>query len=410
MGYMKNTISGFSWQTVLRFATIITILVKTMFIARILTPNDFGLFALIAITLGIAEATTETGVNLTIIQSKQSIKYFIDSAWVIAIVRGFIIGIIMVLMGVLMSKFYNESSLKILIAIAALVPVIKGFINPSIVLFHKNLQFFKDSAFRFTVILFETTATVLLAFAFKSVVALVFGLLVGGLFEVFLSFMVFKDKPSFVYIPNRAKVILSNAKGLTISAALSYINENIDDFLLGKIIGTHSLGLYHNAYSLGHKVNYDFAKSAHHSILPVFTKIAEERTRLKKAFLKSIVVTTIIVVGLSMPLLIAPEFIVNLILGAQWLSVTPYLYLFVLAGILQSISAIFYSLFFAKKNYSTINFHLVLTVVTLIILLLILPKQLGILGAGIALVISRFIAMPVLFFRAYTTLSERSKK
>lgn len=405
---MKNTISGFSWQTVLRFATIVVTLIKTMFIARILSPDDFGLFALIAITLGLAEATTETGVNLTIIQSKRSIKYFIDSAWVIAIIRGFFIGILMLVMGVLMSRFYNENSLRILIAIAALVPIIKGFINPSIVLFHKNLQFFKDSVFRFSIIFFEAIVTIIFAYSFKSVSALVFGLLLGGLFEVILSFIVFKDRPSFVYIPNRAKEILSNAKGLTLSAALSYINQNIDDFLLGKVVGTYSLGLYHNAYGLGHKVNYDFAKSVHHSVLPVFTKIVEDKRRLQKAFTKSLLVTIVLTTIFSAPLLVAPNFVVSLVLGDQWLSITPYLYLFVIAGILQSISAIFYSLFFAQRTYSTINFHLLITVMILFTSLLFLPQKFGIYGAGIALVGSRLITLPVLFFKAYRTFSRGS--
>jgi len=409
MGYMKNTIAGFSWQTVLKLLTMVIILVKTFFLARILTPSDFGLFALIAIALGIAEATTETGVNLTIIQSKRTIKYFIDTAWVIAIIRGFIIGIVMVLMGIGMSEFFNEPSLRVLIATAALVPVVKGFINPSIVLFHKNLDFFKDSLFRFVVILFDASIAVIIALTIKSVLALILALIISGLFEVFLSFIIFKDKPTFNYIPSRAKIIFSNAKGLSISAALSYINENIDDFLLGKIIGTYSLGLYHNAYSLGHKVNYDFAKSANHSILPVFTKIVTEADRLKNAFIKSIVVTSIITVGFSIPLIIAPKFIVSLILGEQWLSITPHLYLFVIAGIIQSISIIFYALFYAKKKYSTVNFHLLITVIMLTTLLLLLPKQYGLQGAGIAIVLSRLITLPYLFFKAFLLFKGKTK-
>lgn len=409
MGYMKNTISGFSWQTVLRLTSMAAVLIKTMFIARILTPTDFGLFALIAIALGLVEATTETGVNLTIIQSKRSIKYFIDTAWVIAIIRGFIIGILMVLMGIAMSNFYNEKPLTILVATAALVPIIKGFINPSIVLFHKNLEFFKDSAFKLAIILFEATAAIILAFIFKSVVALVLGLIAGAIFEVILSFVIFKDKPVFNYISSRAKIIFSNTKGLSVAAALSYINENVDDFLLGKTLGTYSLGLYHNAYSLGHKVNYDFAKSVNHSVLPVFTKIVNEKQRLKSAFFKSIFVTAIITIGLSLPLLIAPEFIVSLILGEKWLSITPYLYLFVIAGILQSISIIFYSVFYAKKKYKTVNTHLLFTVTLLIVLLMILPQKYGITGAGIAVVVSRLVSLPILFYKV-TKLFEGNSK
>ena len=404
MGYTKNTIYGFSWQTLLKLLTMASVLIKTMFIARILTPNDFGLFAIIAIALGIAEATTQTGVNLTIIQSKRSIRYFIDTAWVIAIIRGFIIGIIMVLIGIILSNFYAENSLKILIAIAALVPVVKGFINPSIILFHKNLEFLKDSIFRFTVITVEVIFAVIFSYLLQSVVGLILALIASGLFEVALSFLIFKDKPSFHYIPSRAKVIFSNAKGVSVSAALSYINENIDDFLLGKIIGTYNLGLYHNAYSLGHKTNYDFAKSIHHSILPVFTKIADNSERIKRAFLKSLLVTVVFSIGVSLPLLIAPELLVSLILGSNWLSIVPYLHLFVFAGILQSITIIFYSLFFAQKNYRYINYHLAVTVAVLITLLLLLPAKGGISGAGIALIVSRAVTLPIIIYGAVKTL------
>lgn len=404
MGYTKNTIYGFSWQTLLKFLTMVTVLIKTMFVARILTPNDFGLFAIIAIALGIAEATTQTGVNLTIIQSKRSIQYFIDTAWVIAIIRGFIIGIIMVVLGIILSNFYTENSLKILIAIAALVPIVKGFINPSIILFHKNLEFLKDSVFRFTVIVVEVIFAVVFSYIFHSVVGLILALIASGLFEVVLSFVIFKDKPSFHYIPSRAKVIFSNAKGISISAALSYINENIDDFLLGKIIGTYNLGLYHNAYSLGHKTNYDFAKSIHHSILPVFTKISDNLERIKAAFFKSLFVTVLFSIGVSLPILIAPKFFVTLILGNNWIGIIDYLYLFVFAGILQSITLIFYSLFFAQKNYRYINYHLALTVAVLITLLLVLPAKGGIAGAGIALIVSRAVSMPIIIYGAFKTL------
>ncbi len=400
MGYTKNTVSGFSWQTLLKFATTGITLGKIMIIARILSPQDFGLFALIAIALGLAESTTQTGVNVTILQSKRSVGYFLDTAWVIAITRGLIIGIIMVIMGFAMSSYYGEPRLSVLISIAALIPIIKGFINPSIISFHTNLEFFKDSAYRLSLLIVELVLAILFSIIFKDVIALVLSMLIAGIFEVILSFIIFKDRPRFEYVPSRAKVIFSNTKGLSISAALSYLNENIDDFLLGKTIGTHSLGLYHNAYSLGHKTNYEFAKSINHSTLPVFSKIADETERLKRAFIKSILATVVIAISISLPLLIAPEFIVKLILGEKWLEIVPNLYLFVTAGILQSITIIFYTVFYAKKRYKALNIHLLLTVISLVTLIKILSQNFGIAGAAQALVISRFITIPVLVYEA----------
>ncbi len=407
MGYTKNTVSGFSWQTMLKVITTVVTLGKIMVIARILSPQDFGLFSLIAIALGLAESTTQTGVNITILQSKRSIGYFIDTAWVIAIARGLIIGIIMVLMGVGMSNYYGEPRLRVLISIAALIPIVKGFINPSIVSFHKNLEFLKDSTYRLSLLVVEALFAIMFAFLFKDVIALVFSMLAAGFFEVFISFILFKERPRFEYVSSRAKVIFSNTKGLSISAALSYLNENVDDFLLGKIIGTHSLGLYHNAYSLGHKTNYEFAKSINHSTLPIFSKIADDVKRLKKAFLKSMFATILIVSAISLPLFIAPEFIVNLVLGEKWLVVVPNLYLFVVAGILQSITIIFYTVFYAKKRYKALNLHLGFTVLTLIILIKILSQNTGITGAAQALVISRAITLPFLIIETIKIFQEK---
>jgi len=408
MGYTKKTISGFSWQTVLKALTTGIVLGKIMILARLLSPQDFGLFSLITITLGLAESSTQTGVNLTILQSKKSIKYFINTAWVIAITRGLIIGILMTIMGVFMSSYYQEPRLSLLVALASLVPIIKGFINPSIISYYKKLDFFKDGAYRLALLVTETIFAIILSLIFKDVVALVLAMLVASIFEVFISFILFKDKPKFVYIPSRAKVIFANTKGLSISSILSYLNENIDDFLLGKIVGTHQLGLYHNAYALGHKANYEFARSINHSTLPIFSKIASDTKRLKKAFLRSLLATILIVSTISLPLFIFPHFIVQLVLGSQWLSIVPSLHLFVIAGILQSIIIIFYTLFYAKKRYKMLNTHLLLTVIILVVIIKILATNSGIVGGGLALVISRAITLPILLYEAWVIFKKEN--
>lgn len=404
MGYTKNTISGFSWQTLLRISAMAITLGKIMVIARILSPNDFGVFSLIAIALGLAESSTQTGINITIIQSKRSIEYFLDTAWVIAITRGILIGILMVLLGIFMSNFYDEQSLTVLIALTALVPIIKGFINPSIVLYHKNLQFFKDSLYRFSLLFVEALFAIMFSVMLRNVSALIGAMLATAVFEVLLSFWLFRQRPAFNFIPSRAKVIFSNSYQLSISSILSYLNENIDDFIFARVAGTYNLGLYHTAYTLGHKANYEFAKSINHSILPIFTKISEDFNRLKNAFVKSLTATILLTTALSLPIFLFPEFVVHVILGDQWLAIVPALWLFVSAGIVQSISIILYSLFYAKKEYMPMNLHLLASVILLVVFLLTLGRTNGIVGAGQALLLSRMLTVPLLAYAALKVL------
>lgn len=409
-GYTNTVFAGFGWQTVLKAAVSLVSVVKIMFLARLLSPDDFGVFALIAIALGIAEATTQTGVNVTIMQSKHDIAYFLDTAWVIAIIRGLLIGCLMILMGIVMSSFYQNEVLLPLIALTAIVPIIKGFINPSIVLYQKNFAFFADSLYKLSLAIVQAVVAVLATLVLKSVVALVLALIVSAVFEVILSFLLFKTRPKFAYNSSRAKVIFDNAKGLSVSAFFSYIHENVDDFVLGRITGTYGLGLYHNAYSITHKANFEVAKLINYTLLPVFMRISDDLARLKRAFFRGLATTIALTTIASLPLYLFPEFFVQLVLGEEWLSVTTFIRPLLLAGIIQSITIIMYTLCLAKKRFALMNIHLGTTVAILIALLVTFGNKLGVGGAVQAVLISRALTLPFLTLGVFGMLRSTQEK
>lgn len=396
MGYSKSVISGVSWQTFLRILTAVIGLGKIAFLARILSPAEIGLFSLVAIALGLSEASTQTGVNVTILQSKQSIRYFLDTAWVIAIIRGVIIGCSMVVLGIIMTSYYQEPSLQLLVALTATVPIIKGCINPSIVLYQKNLQFFKDALFKLAISLAEVLIVFAFGWWFHSIYILIFSLIGAALVEVALSFIVFPDKPRFRYLPSRAAVIFANAKGLTISSILNYINENADDLIIGKVLGTQLLGIYHNGYSLSHKPNLEIGKVIHNGTMPVFARINHDAVRLKAAFLRSSIASIVLTGILSLPLFIMPELLVRIVLGPTWLAVAPLLPWLGLAGMLQSFSTISYGLLLATAHYKALNMHLGATALSMIPLISMLASWDGIRGAVIGLLLSRLITLPII--------------
>jgi lipopolysaccharide exporter len=399
MGYTKDALAGFSFQTILKMVTYVIVAVKMAVLARALSPEIFGLFSLVTIALGLTEATTQTGVNLTIVRSKQSVDYFLDSAWVISIIRGMIIGSLMIILGFVLSNFFNEPDLLILISLTALVPVIKGFINPYIISMQKNLNFFYDALYRFSYVVAEASFAITVGFLTRSIFALVGALIFAALVEVFVSFIFFKKRPQFVYRQSRGKEILEGAKWLSFSALFDYLNENLDNFIIGKMTSLHNLGLYHYGYSLSHKVNHEFAKSATHGTLPIYSRLQNSNKRLIKAFYRATATTMILVVGLSLPFLLFPEFVINLLFGSQWLEVTRFLHWLVLAGIIQSFSALFYSLFMAKKAYFSVNLHLVSSVLSMVLLITWLGSQYGLVGATFAIFLSRLINIPLLIWR-----------
>lgn len=398
MGYTKDALAGFSSQTILKVVTYGIVAVKMAVLARVLSPEIFGLFSLVTIALGLTEATTQTGVNLTIVRSKQSVDYFLDSAWVIAIIRGLVIGSLMIMLGFVLSSFYEKPELLLLVSITALVPVIKGFINPYIISMQKNLKFFADALYRFSFVFAEASFAVVVGYLTRSIFALVGSLIFAAVVEVIVSFVFFKKRPQFVYRKSRGGEILDGAKWLSFSALFDYLNENLDNFIIGKMTSLHNLGLYHYGYSLSHKVNHDFARSATHGTLPIYSKLQSHRSRLIKAFYKATTSTMVMVVLLSLPFLLFPELIIKLVFGDQWLGVAKFLHWLVLAGILQSLSAMFYSLFMARKAYFSVNLHLASSVITMVVLILLLMPNYGLVGATFAIFLSRLLNVPLLLW------------
>ncbi|HQM15792.1 MAG TPA: oligosaccharide flippase family protein [Candidatus Woesebacteria bacterium] len=398
MGYSHKVITGFSWDSVLNLFLYLLTIIKTFFLARVLSPSEFGLFSLVIIALGISEAITQTGINLTIIQSQHSVEYFLNTAWVIAIGRGFIIGILMILLGLGVNSHFHEPTLLPLISLAALIPIIKGFINPYVVVLHKKMQFLQDVAYRFLIQASLILLSLLLGLVLKNVYALVFAMIVAALIETFASFLLFKQRPIFEYIPSRAKEIFGNAKGLTVNSLFHYLVENLDDFLIGSLTSTYALGLYHNSYSLTHKISYEVAKSVHYGTIPVYTRLQLDQKRLRRAFLKTLFFTLGLTGAICTPIYIWHESIITFLLGPNWTETIPLIRPLIGAGIIQSVFMVCYTLMLAVKQYRWMNFHLLLSLISMTIMIVWFGRTQEITEAVMGLFYSRLLVLPLLIW------------
>lgn len=370
--------------------------VRMAILARLLSPDDFGLFALVMIMLGLVESMTESGINYTILQSKQKVEAFVSTAWYISIGRGLLISSLMLVGGIILAHFYHQPQLKTLIWVAAIIPLIKGLINPAIIQFQKQLEFHKESLFHFSRHLVESSLAVLLVWFWPTVISLIVAMIFASLYEVALSFLVSTSRPRREFELTRAREIGRNARGLTLQASLSYVNENLDDLILGRTLGAHGLGLYHNAYALAHKATFEPSKSAYHSIFPILTRVSEDPHRQSGAFRQSILTVGGGLALVALVLMITAKPLVTLLLGEQWLAVIPLVPILAVAGWLQAIANLSYAWLNANRRYRLINLHLALQLSLMGGLIWSLSQNSGLLGAAWAILLARLFFFPLL--------------
>lgn len=410
MGYTKETIKGVSWVGALRFATRAFSFVRIIVMARLLVPIQFGIYGIAALVLALLEVFTETGVNIILVQEKEKIERHIDSAWIVSIVRGIIIALTLLITAPFISRFFNSKDSLFVIQAISIVPFLRGFINPSAVKFQKELQFHKEFWYRFTILFVDAAIAIGLALITHHAISIVFGLIAGVIFEIFLSFLFISPRPRFNFEKKYIKKILHRGKWVTFFGIFNYLFYNGDNIAVGKFINSASLGLYQMAYSISILPITEVADVFSRVTFPIYTKISEDRSRLKSAFLKTSIVIFLLTTPIGIILFLFPKEIVRIFLGDGWSGITAVLPILAVFGVVRAVSSSMSSLFLAvgKQEYVTI-----VTLVSLIGLafpIVPLVIQFGIVGAGAAALIGSIVGLPFALYYVIKILIVKDSK
>lgn len=373
-------------------------IIKIAILARILSPAQFGNYAIALLVLGFLEVLTETGINVFLIQEKGDVKPYLNSAWVVSIVRGFLISLIILAASPLVVYFFKSPDVTKLLYIVAGVAIARGFINPMEVAFQKNLQFTKEFLFRGVLYLIDAAVAVLLGFLTHSESSMLFGMLAAASTEVFLSFILFKDKPKFSVSKEKVQKVLHNGKWVTGAAIFSYIFQNIDNVTVGKVLGTSSLGFYQQAYAVSTLPVSEIGQIFNKVTFPVYVAIGGDKDRLKKAFLKTISVITALVIPFSLILILFSRPIILIVLGEKWLAIEPVLKILAIFGALKSVLNFSYSLFFSLKLQNLVMYSELMGIIGMGAAIYPMTVKYGIAGAGASTIIAFICSLPVVIF------------
>jgi len=122
MGYSKKALINIGWSGLLRIFLRILTFAKLALLARILSPSDFGAVGIATLVLAFLETLTETGVNVFLIQEKGKINSYLNTAFIISILRGILISLVIFISAPYISSFFNsENSLQLIFLISVAV-------------------------------------------------------------------------------------------------------------------------------------------------------------------------------------------------------------------------------------------------------------------------------------------------
>ena len=407
MGYTRDVIKGISWIGALRVSTRLLTVVRTALLARILAPHDFGLFGITTIVLSLLEAITETGVNIVLIQEKQNIDKYINSAWIVSIIRGAIIALLIIAFSPIISAFFNSSESLNLLLLISLVPFIRGFINPSVVKFQKDLRFNLEFIYSFLSFFVFFATAIIIALITKDTISLILALIASALFEVLASNIFVKPSPRIELRKEYLLKLVHRGKWLTVTGIASYLYQSIDNIAIGRILGTSSLGLYDVLYKISLLPLTEITDVVGKATFPVYIKMNGDLARLRRAYLRSVALIFVLSAGVGLFLFLFSEIIILFVLGEKWLAGAPVLKVLSVLGVLRALYASIIHPLYAleKQNLVTgVSFFGLMVLAAIIVPFIMFW---GIVGAALAALVGTVVALPLGFYFVNRELTKK---
>ena len=180
---------GTAWMVAMRWAVRLLGLLSTIVLARLLNPEDFGLFALSVLLIGLAELMGKAGQDMAVIRERDLSREYLDSAWTASILIGFAFGIVLILVAPWIAALFHEPRAELLVQILSARVFLMGFENIGVALFRRDLDFAKDFRFGVYEKLAQVVVTITLAVMFRNYWALVLGAIFGMMIAIAISYV-----------------------------------------------------------------------------------------------------------------------------------------------------------------------------------------------------------------------------
>lgn len=315
----KRIARGAGWLYGYRWIDRLLDFVSIVVLARLLSPDDFGLVAIAASVAIIVEGLSAFDVNKALIQARDEDRALYDSAWTLSALRGILSAACMALV----VPFLSDPRLAAILLALSIGPVLNGFANPRFVLYERDLVYSKLAMLTLGAKVVSFAVTLVIAILYHSYWALVFGLLAGGLTSLILTYALRPYRPAVSFA--RFSDIFAFSGWLSLASIATTLSMETDKIIVGRLLGVGDTGLYYMTQKVGVLPTRELAAPLQRILFPSFSELVGDDSRFRRVVCESINVLA----SLSLPAgfgfaLVANDF-VPLALGDQWTSIVPLL-------------------------------------------------------------------------------------
>jgi lipopolysaccharide exporter len=297
--------------------------VSTLVLVRILSPADFGIVALAQAVYAILDLLTATGFNMAIIRMRAPQAAHYDTAWTLGIFRGAFIAVCLVATSGWQARFMHDPRIQPLMWIIAGTALLASLKNVRLIDYNRDMRFEWITVFMLWGKVQGFIIIMLLAIFMRNYWILVLGNLFNNLIAVPASYIVARHRPRFSLAGWRE--LFNFSKWLFLGNLCLLTDLQLMTFVIGHYLGMGNVGLYQVGQQVAALPVTEIAAPVRGPLYSAFSKIYHDIDQLRRTFLDSLAIQSLIVVPLTVGLAVTAPEVTGIFLGQKWMAVAPLL-------------------------------------------------------------------------------------
>jgi O-antigen/teichoic acid export membrane protein len=369
-------------------------------LARLLTPQDFGLIAMVAILVNFVAMFQYMGLSTATIQWAELNHHQVSTLFWINVALSTFIMLVMIALSPAVAWFYQESRLVWITIGYAFSVFFSGLEIQHEALLNRQMRFTALAIIDVVSLVIGLAAAILAAWYGAGYWALVINQLAMTLARAIGVWSACRWRPGLPVRGAGVRPMLSYGGNFTGTNLMIYFSRNLDNTLIGKFWGSQQLGLYNKAYQILLLPIQQIASPIANVAVPALSRLADEPERYRKAYLNIIEKLAMITMPGVVFMTATSDWLVLFLLGPQWVETGRIFMLLGIAAVIQPISRTCWWLF-ATQGRAREMFHWSLIGGTIAIVSIIAGLPWGAVGVAASYAITDLcLYTPLLFWYA----------
>lgn len=373
----------------------VALIVRTVVVARLLLPEEFGKYALVVALVGLLETTTNSGFYEAIIKGDKTESESLKAAWTVVVIRGTVVTAILFVLANWVGAWFAEPDLSLLLRVIAVTPMIRSAASLGPVLAQRRVDYRWTARVTIAAQVIDLLVSILLVWILGSALGLALGAVAGALTGLATSYLSPGFAPGLIWRWVAVRPLLSFARWRWLSQIAWYAAAQGDDLIVGRVLGMPSLGVYRIAYTVGNLPTTETATALVQVTFPALARAESiSRANVLRMYERYLTLTVGVAGLLATTILVLADPLVRTLLGEAWTAAIVPLGIISMGGLYRALAATGGALFLGiGKPAWDATMQSVRAVVLLLGLALLLRH--GVVGAAAASALSAVAMLPI---------------